>query len=119
MDACSIGNLGDKAQNNRLRMGLLGLGGALLLAVVLISSGASPLVRAALFVPFFFGSFGALQGLFRTCTFAAKQGLQVSDDGVSKLFDEKARERMRREGAKVMLGSVLSASMATVLCVAV
>lgn len=118
MDACSIGNLGDKAQNTRLRLGVIGLGVALLLAVTLIGVGTSPAVRALLFVPFFVGAFGAFQGLFRTCTYAAKNDVLLTDAGEEKVLECEARSRVRAEGRKVMLGSILTASAATILCVA-
>ncbi len=117
MEACSIGNLGDKAQNNRLRMGLIGLGLALLLAVVLVQLGVPTIARVGLFVPFFFGAYGAFQGLFRTCTYAASQNMLVTDAGEEKLLESRDRERTKRDAKMVMLGSVVTASMATVLCV--
>lgn len=117
MEACSIGNLGDKAQNRRLRMGLIGLGFALLLAVFLVQLGVPAVARVGLFVPFFLGAYGAFQGLFRTCTYAASQNMRVTDAGEEKLLENRDRERLKRDGKMVMVGSVLTASMATVLCV--
>lgn len=117
MDACSIGNLGDKAQNTRLRMGLVGLGSALLLAVLLVQLEVPAIARVALFVPFFLGAYGAFQGLFRTCTHAASQNVRVTDAGEEKLLENRDRERIRRDSKMVMLTSFLTASMATVVCV--
>lgn len=118
MEGCSIGNLGDRAQNKRLRLGLLGLGPALVLAVLLVHWGVPPLLRAGiLFIPFFFAAFGALQGLFRTCTYAASQDVRVTDVGEEKLLESGDRQRIRRDGRAVMVGSLLTASMATLLCV--
>lgn len=117
MDACSIGNLGDKAQNRRLRMGLVSVALGLVLAVVMVQTGASSLARLGLFVPFFFGAFGALQGLFRTCNGAASKDVRITDDGEEKLLESSDRERIRREGRMVVLGSFATAGMATLLCV--
>lgn len=117
MDACSIGNLGDKAQNSRMRMGIVGVGVGLLSAVLLVQLGLPPAARLALFVPFFFGAFGAYQGLFRTCTYAASQDVRVTDGGEEKLLDSGDRERIRREGRKVMLSSLATATAATLVCV--
>lgn len=118
MEACSIGNLGDRAQNRRLRLGLVVLGPALVLAVLLVHWGVPPLVRAGvLFIPFFIAAYGAFQGLFRTCTYAASQDVRVTDGGEEKLLETRDRERIRRDGRAVMVGSLLTASMATLLCV--
>lgn len=115
--ACTRGNLGDRAQNTRMRMGLIFLGLALLVAVWLIKIDASPFVRALLFIPFFAASFGAYQGLFRTCTYAAKLGVRESDAGVVPIADPNEILRARKDGRFVMISSFATALAATLVIV--
>jgi hypothetical protein len=114
---CTGGNLGCGAQNSRLRMSLVALSIGLGLSVVLMESGAPAFARAVLFFPFFIAAFGAYQGLFRTCSFAARQGLRLADHGEEVVSSPVERERMRREGRKVVLGSVATAVAATAMVV--
>lgn len=114
---CTGGNLGCHAQNSRLRMSLFALSIALALSVVLMESGAPSLARAILFFPFFIAAFGAYQGLFRTCSFAARQGVRLADHGEEMVTSRQERDRMRREGRKVFLGSLATAVAATLAVV--
>jgi hypothetical protein len=114
---CTRGNLGDRAQNQRLRGSLIALLVGLSLAVVLLDSGAPALYRWLLFPPFFAAAFGAYQGLFRTCGFAARQGMRLTDHGEEEVGDADERARMRREGRNVLLGSLATAAAATALLV--
>src|SRR5262245_16913631 len=112
---CTRGNLGDRAQNSRLRGSLIALLVGLSFCVVLLESGAPAVYRWSLFAPFFAAAFGAYQGLFRTCSFAARQGVRVTDQGEEAVGDPGERARMRREGRRVLLGSVATAAAATAL----
>ena len=115
--ACTHGNLGDRAQSQRLRMSLVLLSIALVLCVVLRETGVAPVYRSVLFIPFFASAFGAYQGLFRTCTVAARQGVRVTDQGEEVVADPAERGRMRAEGRKILLRSLATAAAATALVV--
>lgn len=114
--ACS-GNLGDRAQNARLRMSLVFLALGLGLAVLLIRTDAAAGYRALLFVPFFGAAFGAYQGLFRTCTYAAKHGVRLTDEGEERMANPADLARVRKSGRAVILSSFLTAVMATLVIV--
>jgi hypothetical protein len=98
-------------------MSLFALLIALALSVVLMESGAPAFARAVLFFPFFIAAFGAYQGLFRTCSFAARHGLRLADHGEEMVTSQPERDRMRREGRKVFLGSLATAVAATSMVV--
>jgi len=110
---CTGSNLGDQGQNARLRLSLIALVVALALSVGLVESDAPPVLRAILFVPFFIAAFGAYQGLFRTCSFAARHGMCVTDQGAESVGDAAERDRLRRDGRKVVLSSFATALVAT------
>ncbi len=112
---CTRGNLGANAQNRRLRMSILALLVGLVLSTVMLRSGAPAAARLVLFIPFFAAAFGAYQGLFRTCTFAARQGMRIDDHGEEVVVDRDERARMRSEGQRVLLGSIATAATATLM----
>jgi hypothetical protein len=114
---CTRGNLGDRAQNSRLRGSLLALLVGLSASVVLLDSGAPAAYRWLLFAPFFAAAFGAYQGLFRTCSFAARQGVRLTDHGQEEVGSAEERARIRREGRNVLLGSIATAAAATAILV--
>ncbi len=98
-------------------MSLLFLAIALVLSVLLRESGVAAIVRSVLFIPFFASAFGAYQGLFRTCTVAARQGVRVTDQGEEVIADPAERSRRRVEGRRILLGSLATAAAATALVV--
>ncbi|HTE53440.1 MAG TPA: hypothetical protein VK698_21445 [Kofleriaceae bacterium] len=114
---CTHGNLGANAQNRRLRMSLVALLVGLGLSVVMMQSGAPTAARWVLFFPFFSAAFGAYQGLYRTCSFAAHQGVRLADHGEEVVVDPAERDRMRREGRRVLIGSLATAAAATAMVV--
>lgn len=115
--ACTHGNLGGDAQNQRLRMSIVALSVGLFLSVVLLESGLAAAYRGILFIPFFAAAFGAYQGLYRTCSFAARQGVRVTDQGEEVVANPAELDRMRSEGRKIVLSSVATAVAATLIVV--
>lgn len=113
--ACTRGNLGANAQNRRLRMSILALLVGLILSTVMLRSGVPAAGRLVLFFPFFAAAFGAYQGLFRTCNFAARHGLRIDDHGEEVVIDLAERARMRGEARRVLLGSIATAATATLM----
>ncbi len=100
-------------------MGLIFLSLSLLLAVYMIHAGVSPAVRGVLFVPFFAAAFGAYQGLFRTCTHAAKMGVRLTDQGDEPMASPDDLKRSRRDSRKVLIGSIATALVATLVVAAI
>ena len=62
----AAGNLSDEGQNRRLRGGVIALGVALTLAVLMLKLGAPVYLRLLLVGPFFSAANGLFQGLHRT-----------------------------------------------------
>lgn len=108
-------NLGQRGQNARLRLGVIGLAVALALSVTLDRMGVSPLWRLVTFVPFFVAAYGGLQGLFRTCPSHARQGTRESDSGAPlPQSDERTKAASRRWSRLILamsLGFALAASL--------
>jgi hypothetical protein len=109
------GNLDSKAQDRQLRGGLLALAGALVVALLLVKSGAPPVYRAIAFVPFFFAVYGLLASFHRVCGFTAIAGRRMSEDGVEKVADRLELSAHRRSGMRVIVYSAAIAGLATAL----
>ena len=109
------GNLDPNAQDQQLRVGLVALAGALVVALLLVQSGAAPVVRAAAFLPFFFAAYGVLAAFYRVCAFTALAGRRMTADGAEKVADRTELSAQRRAGVRVLVLSVALAALATAL----
>ncbi len=98
-----------------MRLGLVALAGALVVALILAQSGVSPAYRALAFVPFFFAANGVLAALYRVCGFTAMAGRRMTADGVEIVADRAELSAQRRSGLRVIVLSVLLAAVATAL----
>ncbi len=58
------GNLGEGPRDARLRLGVVAFLVAVVAAVLVVRSGAHPLIRLALLVPFFFAANGLYMSLY-------------------------------------------------------
>ena len=115
--ACTHGNLGDQAQNRRLRGSLVALAVGLGLSILMLRAGIGTPLRLMLFLPFFVAAFGAYQGLFRTCNMAAREGVRLTDHGEEVVVDAAERARMCRDARKVLVSSLATAAAATAMMV--
>jgi hypothetical protein len=61
-----IPNIGPRGRRQRLTLGVVSLGVAVLLGTVLLAFGAAPGWRFALFVPLWIGALGIFQALDKT-----------------------------------------------------
>ena len=108
-------NLQSHGQNGRLRMGLLGLGVGLGLAMFLVQADIPRSWRLILFIPFFIAAFGSLQGLYRTCPGMAMKGVrETASGGEVRVIGPEDQARMKKLGNKVMAttaGVALAATM--------
>jgi hypothetical protein len=107
------GNLGDRPQSGRLRMGVVGFGVALLLGVIALEMHAPRPLLALLFVPFCFGAFGVFQGLLRTCPGLAARGMRDAGDGPEKIVDASELRRARWIAVRVVAASVFAGALCT------
>lgn len=109
------GNLGDRPQDLRLRMGAISFALGLVLAVVMLKLGASPAQRLVLAVPFIAGANGLYMGLSRTCSSLAMQGLRDGGDGPTPIVDRDELARVRRVALVVTAFAMVSGALATSL----
>jgi uncharacterized membrane protein YecN with MAPEG domain len=86
------GNLDSNAQDRQLRVGLVALAGALVVALLLVT-------------------------FYRVCGFTAIAGRRMTADGVEKVADRAELSAQRRSGFRVIVLSVACAALATALFV--
>lgn len=115
--AIAKGNLEAQAQDTQMRMGIIALAVALGFATSLAKLGASPGYRALAFVPFLFAAYGVLAALYRTCGVTAMAGRRITCDGSERVADRGELAGQRRQGLRVIGGSLLLAVTATALLV--
>jgi hypothetical protein len=109
-------NLGTGAQNIRLRSSILTLAAAIGVAVFMIHSDVPRVWRLALFIPFMLSTFGAVQGLYRTCPGHANRHTRVNEaNEVEVVAGEEEIRRTRRLATHVMGATFLSALAATLV----
>ena len=109
-------NLGEGAQNSRLRQAILTSFIALILTVSLVQLDVPRVWRLALFFPFMWAAIGAVQGLYRTCVFHVNKGTRVNDAGeVERVCSSTEAQQARCLASRVMGLSILSAISATAL----
>ncbi len=106
-------NLADGGQNSRLRMAVVSLGLGLILAVIMVRFEMGRMYRLGLFVPFFFATMGAFQGLYRTCPGHAKAKKREGACGTFLPIDEQHHEAAQKLGRKVLFGAFSTAISAT------
>lgn len=110
-------NLTDEDATRRLRGGIVMLAVALMGAAILEKTGASPYLRLALFVPFFFAEYSFFQAIYRTCGFQALKGMRSTPEGPEPIADPQARNACRCAGKAQIVHSFLAASALTALFV--
>jgi hypothetical protein len=109
-------NLGEGAQNQRLRRAVFMTSLALGLTVLFVQLDFPRLWRVALFFPFMWAAIGAVQGLYRTCPFHVNKRTRVNDAGeVERVCSEAEVSQARCLAHRVVGLSILSALGATAL----
>ncbi len=98
-----------------MRIGLVALAGALVFALLLANSGASPAYRAVAFLPFFFAANGVIAALYGVCAFTAMAGRRLTSHGAEVVADRTELAGQRRSGMRVIALSVALAALATSL----
>jgi hypothetical protein len=97
------GNLCMEGQSRALRIGVIGFGVTLALAITLAKTGVSSELRWLLALPFFVSVVGVSQALLQTCPFLALQSLSDHGDGLEPIPDPKERALMRARGKRLLL----------------
>lgn len=111
------GNLDARSQEGQLRVGLVALGMALVVAAFLARSEAATLYRAFVFVPFFVAAYGVLAAFYETCGLTAFRGHRMTADGAEPVADRVELAAQRRTGVQVLSMSGALAGIATALFV--
>jgi hypothetical protein len=105
--ATSTENLGARAQNLQLRMGLGLVSLGLLAAVAMNHFGASGPMHVVLIPVFFAGVYGLAAGLAGTCTFCAVFGRRATESGTEPIADRCELAAVRRRGAWLVATTLL------------
>jgi hypothetical protein len=113
--ATGMQNLGARAQNFQLRMGLVLVTLGLCAAVVMSHLGASVRMHLALVPIFFVGVYGLSAGLVGTCAFCAMAGKRAAGSGAEPIADCHELAAVRRRGALVMATALLVSVAASLL----
>jgi hypothetical protein len=100
-------NLGTRAQNIQLRMGLALVSLGLLGALAMHQVGASARLHVLLVPIFFAGVYGLVAGLSGTCPMHAFFGKRAVDSGTEPIADRNELTAVRRRGAWVMATTLL------------
>jgi hypothetical protein len=109
-------NLGETAQNVRLRRAVLAMGASLLLTVLFVELDLARTWRLILFIPFFWTAADAFQGLYRTCPMHVNKRTRVNDAGeVEPVCSESEAKQALCLAHRVIGTSILSALAATAL----
>jgi hypothetical protein len=112
------GNLGEEAQNWRLRAGIAALAVALALAAAIDHAGLSRGYWIALAAPFLVASGGITMGLFRTSVRLAARGMRDYGAGPERIKSPSELAGVRRRARRVGLIAVAAALVATGLLAA-
>jgi hypothetical protein len=110
-EACQ--NLGVKEISKRKLLGAGGFFLGIILAVMLIASGASNPVRLVVFVPFFVGYLGLFQAHHKTCVLLGLRGQQNMDQGNQVVADLTQRAKLRSRAIKILFSSALLSALCT------
>jgi hypothetical protein len=111
------GNLDSRSQESQLRVGLVALAMALVLAAFLARTDAATLYRALVFGPFLVATYGLLAAFYGTCGLTAIAGRRITADGSERVADRTELCAQRRVGARVLGASVALAAIAPTLFV--
>jgi hypothetical protein len=112
MTGCAI-NIGRRQRRLRLAFGLAMLAVALTGGAWGILAGASPALRAALFVPSFLAGLGIFQARARTCVALAAKGSRNLDAGEEPIADAGEALQLRRQARTVLLQALVFAAILT------
>jgi len=97
------GNLCVEAQSRGLRIGVIGFGVTLALAISFAKLGVASELRWLLAAPFFVSALGISESLLQTCPFLALQSKCDRGDGLEPIADPKERTLMRSRAKHLLL----------------
>lgn len=106
-------NIGRQGINQRRMLGVWMLFIGIVLAGILLATQQPWLVRAVVFVPFFFGFLGILQASWRTCVFLALRGQQHLGERREDILDVRTKQLLWYRSVRILLTSALLAAAAT------
>jgi hypothetical protein len=110
-----IPNIGPAERRKRLRFGFLLLGIGVVLAAVLLSTGAARAWRLVVLLPLWSAAVGFVQVRDKTCVRLAAQNQRNMDDGPQTITDPAELAQVRRQARRVHIQSFVLAAAATAL----
>ncbi len=119
LNAAVCHNLGPKQSRKRRLLGLLSFQIAVILSVVFIWFNLSDLIRATVFIPYFFGYLGVLQSLQKTCVFLAFQGKQNLDTNEEAVAEALLQRKLKSKSVGILVLTTLLALLCTYLTLAI
>jgi hypothetical protein len=108
-------NLGPKQIRKRRLLGLLSFQLGVILSVVFIWLNVPDIVRATVFIPYFFAYLGILQSLQKTCVFLAFQGKQNLDAGNEAVAEDRLRSQLKNRSIWIIILATILALLCTYL----
>jgi hypothetical protein len=108
-------NLGARAQNIQLRMGLCLVSLGLVVAVAIHRLGTDSRLYFLLIPIFFAGVYGLAAGLAGTCAFHAMLGRRAIESGSEPIADRNELAAVRRRGRWVMATALIVSLTASLL----
>jgi hypothetical protein len=112
-------NIGPKQIRKRRLLGLLTFQVAVILSVVFIWQNVDDMLRALVFIPYFFAYLGILQSMQKTCVFLAFKGKQNMDQGDEAVAEQQLQRRLFFRSVWIVILAALLASICTYLTLAI
>ncbi|HQR42593.1 MAG TPA: hypothetical protein PLX97_07905 [Gemmatales bacterium] len=112
-------NLGPRESRKRRLLGLLAFNIGIVLAIFFIWQNVDDLLRATVFIPFFFAYLGILQSLQKTCVFLAIQGKQNLDQGNEQVAEDALRRKLWHRSLWIIFWAATLALLCTYLTLAI
>jgi hypothetical protein len=108
-------NLGPSQIRKRRLLGLLSFQLGLVLSILFVWLNVSDIVRATVFIPYFFAYLGIIQSLQKTCVFLAFQGKQNLDAGNETVTEDLLRKKLKSRSIWIIILATLLALLCTYL----
>jgi hypothetical protein len=118
MTEVCVPNIGPREHARRLRIGVAMFIVAIVMGVLLMTTGASRVWRATVFLPLLIGAFGVLQVRAHTCVALAARGLRNMDAGDEPIADAAELRAVKAQARRVNIQAMALAATLTAVFVA-
>lgn len=118
MTEVCVPNIGPREHARRLRIGVAMFIVAIVMAVLLMTTGAARIWRATVFLPLLIGAFGVLQVRAHTCVALAARGLRNMDAGDEPIADASELRAVKAQARRVNIQAMALAATLTAAFIA-